>query len=293
MVCSFKSHDLSSPNSPPVSDTLDKVISMINPISACSAVKTEKPIRNFIRTFSYSCGLGPKPPNPSNTPDFSEEEELNHIAVLFLTPGSPKELNIPPTLRNAALLAMRTSTSPHHLQPIANHCYELIRHCSHRNFIRLGVGNGTFETVCVATSLGVVLTLAGFLLVLLRALHPFVGAHARWDVFAAWPLWGVGAGLILSGLRGSCFFLLLFSRRQQLPWEHFGDDVRQRSEWAVVRTLRKLMIFDRKVRVNDAALRSLQRRIVVQSLCGGAVVASLLTLVFIFLPVWKETGGHA
>jgi len=196
-------------------------------------------------------------------------------------------------MRTAALSALEHSTSPEHLQPIADHCYQLLKHCSHRNFIRLGVSNGTFETLCVATTLGIVLTLAGFLLVLLRAFYPERGVHSRWEAFAAWPLWWLGAGLVLSGLRGSCFFLLLFSRRQPLPWERFGEEESEllRPRWAVVRMLKKLMIFDRKVRVKDASLRDLQRKIVLQSLLGGAVFASALTAVWVFVPVWRGMGG--
>jgi len=55
--------------------------------------------------------------------------------------------------------------------------------------------------------------------------------------------------------------------------------------------LKKLMIFDRKVRVKDASLRDLQRKIVLQSLLGGAVFASALTAVWVFVPVWRGMGG--
>jgi hypothetical protein len=159
----------------------------------------------------------------------SPSTELTQIITLFLLPGSPKELNIPAALRTRALAALSQPTSttpggpPAALQPVADHVYSLLRNCSHRNFVRLGVGNGTFETVCVATVLGWANLLGGFLVVLCRAMVPFRGAHTRWEAWAAWPLWWLGMSLVLSGLRGSCFFLLLFSRRQRLPWERFDD----------------------------------------------------------------------
>lgn len=219
--------------------------------------------------------------------------ELNAVIETFLLPGSEKELNIPPSLRNQALFALQSSCDPAHLRPVADHVYGLLRNCSHRNFVRLGVSNGTFETVCVATSLGIALTTAGFLTVLLRAFVPFMGANARWNAFAPWPLWWLGVSLILSGLRGSCFFLLLFSRRQPLPWERFDDNASLQSQRSgIVRVLSRLMIFDRKFKVHDLHLRRLQRKIVVQSLIGGSIFASLSVLLFVLLPVWKETVGH-
>ncbi len=219
--------------------------------------------------------------------------ELNAVIETFLLPGSEKELNIPPTLREHALNALQRSSDPEHLRPVAEHVYSLLRNCSHRNFVRLGVSNGTYETVCVATGLGIVLTVAGFLCVMLRAFTPFIGAHTRWDAFAAWPMWWLGISLILSGLRGSCFFLLLFSRRQPLPWERFDDSASVLSQRnGIMKALSRLMIFDRKFRVKDVHLRRLQHKIVIQSLVGGAVFASLAVCLFIFLPVWTQTMRH-
>lgn len=188
-------------------------------------------------------------------------------------------------MRETALDALAISPSPEHLKPLADHVYALLRNCSHRNFVRLGVSNGTYETVCVATGLGIALTLAGFLYVLLRA---FYGTHSRFEAFGAWPMWWLGATLVMSGLRGSCFFLLLFTRRQPLPWERLDDSasvVSRRS--GVFGRVKRLMIFDRKVRVKDDNLRQLQHRIVAQSMVGGAFFASAWVLVFIFLPVWE------
>jgi hypothetical protein len=216
--------------------------------------------------------------------------ELDAIKSLFLVPGAPKELNIPSPMRKKALAAIENSTDASHLEAIAEHCHLLLKSCSHRNFIRLGVSNGTFETICMATGLGIVLTVMGFLTMLILAFaSPSFRHSSRWRGLSVWPMWSVGGGLILSGLRGSCFFLLLFSRRQPLPWERFEDDAivaRERSKlWALVS---KLMIFDRKLKVKDDNLRALQRKVVFQSLFGGALFATLMTILFLALPIWKE-----
>ncbi|KAK8053331.1 hypothetical protein PG996_012632 [Apiospora saccharicola] len=202
--------------------------------------------------------------------DRNHRAELSAVVYTFLQPGSRSELNIPPAMRDQVVQALRTSSDPACLKPVADHVYGLLRNCSHRNFIRLGVGNGTFETLCMATS----------------------RAHSRASVLAAWPLWWIGVSLVLSGLRGSCFFLLLFSRRQPLPWERYDDSPAMLSEHArksrFMRFLSRMMIFDRKWKVQDQHLRNLQRKIVTQSLIGGAVLASIGVLIFVFLPVWRE-----
>ncbi|KAH8587586.1 hypothetical protein B0O99DRAFT_694352 [Bisporella sp. PMI_857] len=215
--------------------------------------------------------------------------ELDTIKCLFLIPGAPKELNIPSTMRQKVLEDISTSTSAANLKPVADHVYMLLKNCSHRNFLRLGVGNGTFETLCMATGLGIVLTVTGVLAMLLLAFaSPSIHHCNRWRALGLWPMWTIGVGLILSGMRGSCFFLLLFSRRQRLPWEHFDDDASTiaKKKNKLLRFFSKLMIFDRKVKVKDDNLRYLQRKIVLQSCLGGVLFATMMEIFFLALPIW-------
>ena len=220
----------------------------------------------------------------------ARRNELETVKNLFLLPGSPKELNIPSPMRRKVLDAMTLSTDAKNFASIAEHCHLLLKSCSHRNFIRLGVSNGTFETICMATSLGIVLTIAGFMAMLLLAfVSPGFRQGSRWRGIGIWPMWSVGIGLILSGIRGSCFFLLLFSRRQPLPWERFEDDkkVQAKKKNKFIALVSKLMIFDRKLKVKDDNLRKLQRKVVMQSLLGGAGFATVMVVVFLCLPIWK------
>ncbi len=297
----------------PAKETLSRISQLISTTALCTSKSAcAAAARTSFPPPPSTPGIytGPKNPLTNPAPTKPLNSELASVVSLFLLPSSPKELNIPPALRAQALADL--STNPPHpdaLRPVADHVYSLLRNCSHRNFVRLGVGNGTFETVCVATVLGWANLIGGFLVVLCRALTPVRGAHTRWETWAAWPLWWLGMSLVLAGLRGSCFFLLLFSRRQRLPWERFDDGEKKEEgergrsgappglsqnksvggRFSLFRAVKRLMIFDRRIRVQEKHLRRLQRKIVLQSLAGGGLFATACVAVFIWLPVWRET----
>lgn len=222
----------------------------------------------------------------------AQHAELETIKNLFLIPGAPKELNLPALMRKKVLDSIENGEiNPEVIKPAADHCWLLLKSCSHRNFVRLGVSNGTFETLCVATTLGIILTIMGFVsMILLAFVSPGFRQASRWRGIGIWPMWATGLGLILSGLRGSCFFLLLFSRRQPLPWERFDEDkleIGRKKRNPVIRILSRLMIFDRKMKVKDDDLRRLQHKVVIQSLLGGAIFATAFVIVFLCIPMWK------
>ncbi|RMZ85295.1 hypothetical protein DV738_g42, partial [Chaetothyriales sp. CBS 135597] len=224
---------------------------------------------------------------------YSNREELQNAVDLFLMPDSPKELNIPPSTRKQALAGLAVSDSPESLIPVVNHVYYLLRNCSHRNFVRLGVKNGTFETLCMVTIVGILFTTLGLLTMLLLAFaSPSIHHSSRWRGLAAAPFWVVGFSFLFAGWRGSCFLLLLFSRRQEMPWERVRDDSSTKSNgsslrWSLRKFAKKLMIFERKIRVQDQALRNLQRKIVIQSVVGAIIVTAILEVIFLVLPIWK------
>ncbi|KAK1760284.1 hypothetical protein QBC47DRAFT_396282 [Echria macrotheca] len=267
-------------------ETLARISQLISADALCSSkAGCARPIKAADLEAGATTPVGSTKTGPVT------RSELDTVIDLFLVPGAEKELNLPPALRQQAIADLHVSSHPSALKPVADHIYGLLRNCSHRNFVRLGVGNGTFETICAATMLGIVCTVAGFIVIFSRGFAPYRGAHSRWETFAAWPLWWLGLSLILSGLRGSCFFLLLFSRRQPLPWERFDDSESKvtNSNTGFFRIFKRLMIFDRKLRVKEKHLRRLQQKIVMQSLFGGAVFATAGVLLFIFLPMWSET----
>lgn len=228
--------------------------------------------------------------------------ELDAAIATYLRPGAEKELNISHPLRQRTLRRLRESSDPRHLKPVADHIYEVMKNCSHRNFVSLGVQTGTYETICVGNLLGILNIMAGFLLVLLRALYPRVGTHSRWNVFYAFPLWSLGTTLMLVGTQGMCFILLSMSKRQALPWERIDEEGpglggQEKGVakgpvgwWQRYRAfMSRTMAHDRNYRVEDKNLRKVQRLILMQCVAYGVMAASCSVLLFIFLPTWTET----
>ncbi|TDZ16678.1 hypothetical protein Cob_v010201 [Colletotrichum orbiculare MAFF 240422] len=140
-------------------ETMTNIVQLIAPEAACRPNSKIGPTgRDRIKSWANACAK----PACSNTaatvipariaPNSAYRVELNAVVKTFLLPDSEKELNIPPAMRDQALLDLQHSSDPAHLRPIADHVYGLLKNCSHRNFVRLGVSNGTFETLCMATS---------------------------------------------------------------------------------------------------------------------------------------------
>lgn len=228
--------------------------------------------------------------------------ELDAAVATFLLPGSEKDLNISHALRQRVLRRVEKSTDPRHLKPVADHIFEVMRNCSHRNFVNVGVGTGTYETICVSNVLGVLNILAGLVFMFVQAFSPHIGSHTRYTVLYAMPLWAMGTTLLLVGTQGMCFVMLTQSKRQALPWERFAlEDTAEGAPragggggggWFATQKKflsRTVAIDKQKFRVDDKYLRRLQRMILMQCVAGGVLAACIGALVFIFLPIWKET----
>lgn len=232
-------------------------------------------------------------PSSSHTTlhEYSNKQELQAMAAYFLTSESPRELNLPDRMRRDICDQILVSDSPETLAPIVNHVYFLLKNCSHRNFIRLGVKNGTFETLCMVTIVGITFIALGLLTMLLIAFaSPAIHQSVRWRGLAAAPFWIIGFSFMFAGTRGSCFLLLLFTRRQELPWERIQNDEKATNSprlSALKRFFNKLMISERKIKVNDRGLRNLQHKIVLQSVIGAVIATAILEVIFLCLPIWK------
>lgn len=255
------------------------------------------------------CSAISTPLHDSDSPklQLADDAELCQMSNLFLRPLSPKELNIPPSLRRSAFSAIESRSEVQillALSKIAEHTYHLLKYGSHRNFVRLGVNNGTFETLCMVTFIGITMTLAGlFTMLMLGFASPRIHESSCWRGLATIPFWFIGLSFLFAGMRGSCFLLLLFSRRQQLPWERLEEVEKDQHHVTtagessytkatekgnmISRFTGKLMITERRIRVKDMGLRRLQQKIVVQSITGALVGTAILEVFFLCLPIWK------
>lgn len=101
-----------------------------------------------------------------------------------------------------------------------------------------------------------------------------------------------------------CSIMLSLSKRQPLPWEKFEEEKKKKVAqpantttatgpkrwWRRYRSfMNRTVVHDRNFKVEDRNLKRLQRMILLQCSAGGALAAFLGVLLFIFLPVWKET----
>ncbi|KAF3768601.1 hypothetical protein M406DRAFT_327028 [Cryphonectria parasitica EP155] len=239
-------------------------------------------------------------PSSSKSSIKENRAELDSAIATFLVPGGEKELNISHVLRQRVLQQLEQSSDPRHLRPVADHIYEVMKNCSHRNFVNVGVSTGTYETICVGNLIGILFIIAGLLVVLLQAFHPYRGAHTRWTCFYVFPLWQMGVTLLLVGTQGMCMVMLSMSKRQALPWERFDDgasvvaDSSGPQGWLgkYRKFMDKTVAHDRKFKVEDKHLRRLQRMILFQCGTAGVIAGLLGVLLFIFLPIWKETYHH-
>lgn len=246
--------------------------------------------------FPRPCLTMPDSPQTVIRPTREQERrrEIIEIINLFLTPGGEKELNIPPSMRKAAVASLATSDSPEHFAKISNHVYALLKNCSHRNFVRLGVNNGSFEHLCMVTFMGIMFTCMGFLTMFLLAFaSPGIHQSSRWRGLYTIPFWLMGLSLLLAGWRGSCFFMLIVAHRQPLPWERLEEDENiTKPEITKAQKVKyfvsKLMFFDKKIRVKDVGLRRLQHKIALQSTIGALIGTTILEIFFLCLPIWRH-----
>lgn len=102
-----------------------------------------------------------------------------------------------------------------------------------------------------------------------------------------------------------CSIMLSLSKRQPLPWEKLEEEriaAQQPKQTATTTVtgpkrwwrryrafMNRTIAHDKNFKVEDKNLKRLQRMILLQCSAGGVLAACLAVLLFIFLPVWKET----
>ncbi|KAI5846150.1 hypothetical protein BZA05DRAFT_407083 [Tricharina praecox] len=231
-------------------------------------------------------------------------DEISRIIAIYISEGSPRELNLSSRDRTTVLLALSNTTHPSAMKNVRDHIEGLLRFQSHPNFVRWSICNGNKPRVVFAVCLGIFLILAGLLASIIITV---VGGDANrgWRAIGAIG-WLLGAATLYAGLKGMCVVLHGRHRRHVRPWELWSDcqDTEMKDSKLSFETLgtrnsyedepwiaryrkRTLLrkIFDREVWIEEPALRQIQDTIALQALGVASVFAAILTVIFVTVPV--------
>ena len=146
--------------------------------------------------------------------------EIKLIIAHYLTPSSPRELNISHRDRTTILPALQHTTHPSALSPIQCLVADTLRGRSHPNFVRWSLCNGNrprvfflraFATwwLFVACACWVVLILSD---------------RSRWIRVAIAPILWFGTTNMIAAAQGLCVLLHRRHTREVRPWELLPDE---------------------------------------------------------------------
>ncbi len=246
--------------------------------------------------------------------------EVDRIISHYITPGSPRELNLSHKERTAVLHALRHTTHPSAFFPIRDILDATLRKEAHPNFIRWSICNGNKPRTIFLRCLGATILTFGFLTAILFTLS---SASRWWHLFAALPWW-FGITNLIAAYKGLCILLHWRGTRNVRPWE-VGDDedgltliradtlsfsgstvpyTNMKSRWPVKMEVfgtpndslkeywmgkwqkkplwRK--IFDKKTKVHEQGLALIQNKIVRQAEAWALIITIPFTAGFAALP---------
>lgn len=247
--------------------------------------------------------------------------EIKKIVSHYITPGSPRELNLSHRDRAALLYALENTTHPSAFSVVKNMLDMTLRNRAHPNFIRWSICNGNMPRTFCLRGFAIMNISIGFIIAILFTLSSL----SRWFRIIAALEWWFGITNIIAAYQGLCVLLHRRHTRNIRPWEideshhergHSGDDVEAsyhggnleyseaKSRWPVrmevfgpannylkeswiEKDQRKSVwskIKDKKVRVEETGLRILQNRIIWQAELWALMITIPLTTAFVALP---------
>lgn len=247
--------------------------------------------------------------------------EINRIVSHYITPGSPRELNLSHRDRAALLYALKHTTHPSAFGVVKNMLDMTLRSRAHPNFIRWTICNGNIPRTFFLRGFAIMNITIGFIIAILFTLS----SVSRYFRIIAAAEWWFGITNIIAASQGLCVLLYRRHTRNIRPWEmneadsrrgrlsndiegsYHGGDVEYsetRSRWPVKievfgpdnnylkeswieKDQRKSVwskIKDKKVRVEERGLRILQNRIVRQAEAWALIITIPLTAGFVGLP---------
>lgn len=247
--------------------------------------------------------------------------EINRIVSHYITPGSPRELNLSHRDRAALLYALKHTTHPSAFGVVKNMLDMTLRNRAHPNFIRWSICNGNMPRTFFLRGFAIMNITIGFIIAVLFTLS----SVSRWFRIIAAAEWWFGITNIIAASQGLCVLLHRRHTRNIRPWEMneadsrrgrssndiegsyhggdleysetqsrwpvrmevFGPDNNYLKETWIEKDQRKSVwskIKDKKVRVEETGLRILQNRIVMQAEAWALLITIPLTAGFVGLP---------
>lgn len=248
-------------------------------------------------------------------------DEINRIVSHYITPGSPRELNLSHRDRAALLYALKITTHPSAFSVVKNMLDMTLRNRAHPNFIRWSICNGNMPRTFFLRGFAIMNITIGFIIAILFTLS----SVSRWFRIIAAAEWWFGITNLIAAYQGLCVLLHRRHTRNIRPWEmdeiehrrgrssndieasYHGGDMEYsetKSRWPVKMEVfgpannylkeswiekdqRKSVwskIKDKKVRVEETGLRILQNRIVWQAEAWALMITIPLTAAFVALP---------
>ena len=141
--------------------------------------------------------------------------EITRVINHYLSPGSPRQLNLSHNDRATVLRALEYTTHPSALSPIKRMLDSTLRKSSHPNFIRRALRNGERPWINFLCAFAIFNIFLGFLIAILLTLSH---ANRFYRLFAT-PLWWFGITNLILSSRGLCLILHRMHHRQRHAWE--------------------------------------------------------------------------
>lgn len=244
--------------------------------------------------------------------------EINRIVTHYISPGSPRQLNLSHNDRATILRALEYTTHPSALTLVKRMLDSTLRNQSHPNFVRWAICNGNKEWTIGLRIFAIMNITTGFVIAILLTLSK---ASRWWRIFAAIEWW-FGLTNIIAASQGLCILLHRMHSRQYHAWEtksytaeddeatlkgldiNFIQYESTRSKWPVKMEVfgpannysgepwvsqypqkpwyRKL--FEKRIPVHETGLKQIQNRIIKQAEAWALIITIPLTIGFVAIP---------
>ena len=244
--------------------------------------------------------------------------EIDRIVNHYITPGSPRQLNLSHNDRATVIRALERTTHPSALTLVKRMLDSTLRNQSHPNFVRWSICNGNKEWTIALRVFAITNITIGFAIAIVLTLSKY---SRWWRIFAAFEWW-FGTTNIIAASQGLCVLLHRMHTRQYHAWEtkdYTNDDDEAmlkgldinfinyestKSKWPVKmevfgpannysgepwvdhytrkRWWRKL--FERRIAVRETGLQSIQNRMIRQAEAWALLITIPLTIAFVAIP---------